>query len=184
MKPVRLAKAALAVATASLALAATSSWPASAAGLDLPASLAAEHDHVREELSRAAREPGKLGTAARSLQAVLEPHLVAEESMALPPLALLVPLSRGESPPDRSAAIHSTARLHAMLPELIKDHAKIGVAAAALRQAAWSARRPDYAELADAIMRHARLEEEVLYPAALLVGRAIRPAVRPAAPER
>jgi hypothetical protein len=167
-----------------VAIAAAPTSPAWADPYEAPAALLAEHEHIRSAVAGAAREPGKLGAAARSLQAVLEPHLVEEELTALPPLALLVPLSRGEVAADRESAIKSTAKLQARLPELIKDHARIAVAAATLRQAAWSTGRSDYAELADAIMRHARIEEAILYPAALVVGRAIRPGIRPSAATR
>src|SRR5512146_404861 len=52
----------------------------------IPESLRVEHEAIHAELVRATNEPGAVGKAARELAAVLHPHFVREEQIALPPL--------------------------------------------------------------------------------------------------
>src|SRR5688572_12685895 len=57
----------------------------------IPESMRMEHEEIHSELERITRMPGRIGTAARELAAVLHPHFVREEQIALPPLGLLEP---------------------------------------------------------------------------------------------
>jgi hypothetical protein len=54
---------------------------------------------------------------------------------------------------------------------MLKEHQAIRAAAGKLRAAAEAAKRPEYVHFSDALAAHARQEEEILYPAAILVGR-------------
>jgi hypothetical protein len=60
------------------------------------------------------------------------------------------------------------------LPGMLQEHGRIRSAVQALRTAAQAERNAPAARLAEELALHAESEEEVLYPAAILVGDVIR----------
>lgn len=148
--------------------------------IEIPESIRHEHEAIHSALVAATRAPGRVGTAAKKLADVLHPHFVREEQIALPPLGLLRALAAGESLPEAAsaAAAEMASALRAELPRMLEEHAQIRAAVAELRDAAAAAGAEAQIELADELALHARTEEEVLYPAAVLVGDLL-PARRP-----
>ncbi len=138
--------------------------------LRIPAVLRAEHHELHEQLARAAKVEGPVGAAARDLERVMQPHFVREEQIALPPLGLLVALSHGERDASMASIVPLTDSLQSELPQMLREHAMISDAARKLGEAAERARMPEYSRLAEGIRQHARMEEQVMYPAAVLVG--------------
>ena len=169
---------ALVVAALALPAAAAAQHPDHAEhGTDLPgipASLRAEHQEIHERLDAATRLPGATGVAARALAAVLHPHFVREEQIALPPLGLLAPLSRGEFSPATRDILPLADSLRSELPRMLEEHEAIRAATAHLSETARAEKRADAAALAEALALHATSEEELFYPAAILVGDLIR----------
>lgn len=140
----------------------------------IPASIRAEHAEILSELVRATRLSGRVGAAARALDSVLYPHFVREEQIALPPLGLLAPLSRGEFTASMRSVLLMTDSLRAELPRMMKEHVAIGAATIRLRDAARATGNKPVTDLAAKLALHAESEEEVLYPAAVLVGDVVR----------
>lgn len=135
----------------------------------IPAPLRAEHEELHARLLAATREPGEVGEAAREVARLLHPHFVREEEFALPPLALLEPLARGEIE-GMADVLPMTRRLKAELPAMLDEHRQIVGALERLRSVASAAGQQQHAQFADALVQHAKTEESVLYPAAMLVG--------------
>jgi len=148
------------------------------AGFPIPQALAAEHKALHEVLGRAVKEPGPLGSAARNLEEALHPHFQREEEIALPPLALLPRLARGETSTDMADVLRMTDQLEKEMPQMLADHKKIVAALGAFRQVADKEGRHEYVEFADELTLHAQNEEQVTYPAALLVGRYVKLALK------
>ena len=148
------------------------------AALEIPASIRTEHEAIHAALVRATNAPGRVGTAAKDLAAVLHPHFVREEEIALPPLGLLAPLAAGERPAGMSEALVMTDALRKELPRMLDEHKRIRAAVDALRRAAKEERATDAERLADELALHAQTEEQVLYPAAILVGDLVRAKMR------
>jgi len=69
------------------------------------------------------------------------------------------------------AVLPMTRALERELPRMLLEHRRIGAARERFETAARVANRPDYERLSETLAAHARQEEEVLYPAAVLVGR-------------
>ena len=137
---------------------------------EIPQSLKKEHEELHSTLVRATKESGRTGVAAKAVAALLHPHFVKEEEFALPPLALLAPLSRGEWAAEMRDVLALTEKLKAELPQMLSEHRSIVAALDKLEEAARSEGRPEYAEFAEKLKLHAQTEEEVSYPAALLIG--------------
>jgi hypothetical protein len=141
---------------------------------DIPRSLRDEHAALHARLIAATTIRGRVGEAARAVAAVLHPHFVREEQIALPPLGLLRALADGRAIPDMAAVLPLTDSLKAELPAMLAEHMSIGVAVQRLARVAREARQPEVERLAEEIRLHALTEEEVLYPAAVLVGELVR----------
>jgi iron-sulfur cluster repair protein YtfE (RIC family) len=150
--------------------------PVTTSKVRIPESVQVEHAAIHSMLVEATRAPGRVGVAARALAEVLHPHFVREEEIALPPLGLLAALAAGErlEDADVSAVLAMTDALRSELPRMLEEHKGIRAAVDALRLAAREAQSPRYEQLADQLAVHAQNEEEVLYPAAILVGDLIR----------
>ena len=143
---------------------------------EIPRSIQTEHEAIHTALLEATQAPGQTGIAARELAQVLHPHFAREEEIALPPLGLLRPLSAGAVLPDAvlSEAMTMSEALRSELPRMLKEHDQIRTAVAKLHAAARAERMAKVEQLADQLALHAQTEEEVLYPAAVLVGDIIR----------
>lgn len=141
---------------------------------DLPGVLKIEHDAIHEELARATRAGGKTAEAAAEVMKVLFPHVVLEEDFALPPLTLLPRLARGEVSSDMSRAMRQAELLEAELPRMLDEHRLIATALQKLLMAASAEQQTGYARFAQRLIIHAQTEEEILYPAAILVGKYLR----------
>ena len=136
----------------------------------IPASLKAEHDELHHELAAATKAPGPVGEAARTVATLLHPHFVDEEAFALPPLGLLVKLANGERITEAASIMAMTDRLKAELPRMLAEHQAITAALRKLEGASRAAGDDARVRLAAKIIAHAQAEEEVMYPAAILVG--------------
>ena len=136
----------------------------------IPRSLKLEHDELHAELARATKAGGKTGEAAKAVAGVLHNHFLKEEEFALPPIGLLAALARGEVDKDMRDVLVMTERLKAELPEMLQEHQAVVAALEELTAAAEKEKLPEHARFAEKLMLHAKTEEEVLYPAAILVG--------------
>jgi len=137
----------------------------------IPQSLKAEHEELHAELSRSVKAGGRTGEAARAVARLMHPHFLKEEEYALPPLGLLGDLAEGKIDPEMSAVLTMTDKLETELPIMLAEHKEIVVALKDLIEAAETENKPVYARFAEKLMAHARAEEEVSYPTALLIGR-------------
>lgn len=134
----------------------------------------AEHAEIHTALVRATKAPGRVGTAARELAAVLDPHFTREEQIALPPLGLLAPLARGELTAEMQTLLPLTDSLRAELPRMLREHEAIRAATLRMGAAARAAGNTAVKRLAETLARHAQTEEQVSYPAAVLAGDVLR----------
>jgi hypothetical protein len=146
----------------------------SAHQIAIPASMREEHDEIHHALERATVAPGKVGEAARALANILHPHFVREEQIALPPLGLLAPLARGEFTRAMLDVLPMTDSLRSELPHMLEEHAAIRAATTRLGEIARAEGNAQAEQLAGQLALHARSEEELFYPAALLVGDVVR----------
>ncbi len=146
--------------------------PAGEARLAPPPAMNAEHAHLHEQLAAALAAGGRTAEAAKAVEAVLSKHFVEEEAYALPPLGLLALLGERKLPPPEQAraAIAMADKLRANYATMLDEHRQLTGSLKALEAAATAEDKPAAADFARALTHHAQHEEQVLYPAALLVG--------------
>ncbi|HET8669059.1 MAG TPA: hemerythrin domain-containing protein, partial [Candidatus Saccharimonadales bacterium] len=117
---------------------------------------------------------GRVSEAAKAVARVLHEHFVKEEEFALPPLGLLSALGRDQVEEDVKNVLPMTDRLKAELPKMLEEHEAMVAALKTLVTAAEADSKPEYARFAQKLMLHAQTEEEVLYPAAILIGKYLK----------
>ena len=144
-----------------------------------PPSLRREHEELHADLAHAGKMPGLLGETAREVARIMDPHFLREDEYAMPPLSLLPRLARGQVTPDMAEVLPLVARLKEEMPLMIEEHRAIMGAVRAFALAAESDGDEKCIRLAAELTVHAQLEEEVLYPTALLVGDYVKARLQP-----
>jgi hypothetical protein len=142
--------------------------------IKIPASLTVEHQELHAELVALTKAPGRVGEAARQVATVLHPHFVKEEEYALPPLSLLSAVAQGTVTPAMKPVLAMTDRLKKELPEMLAEHRAVVAALERLAEAGTAENRADATRFAEKLRVHAETEEQVLYPAAMLVGEYVK----------
>lgn len=140
----------------------------------IPSSLTAEHHELHESLARLVAAGGSVGAAAEAVEKALKPHFEKEEAYAMPPLGALAALRQGKPVPNARAIMAMSARLKRDYPAMLNEHKAIKVKLSALEQAGKTEGNSDAVEFASMLKMHAMNEEQVLYPAAILVGDHLR----------
>jgi len=151
---------------------------------EIPPPLRQEHDELHAQLRNAIQAGGEVGEAAKTVAKLMHPHFIKEDEFALPPLGLLQPLARGTVTAEMASVLKLTDRLAAELPAMLAEHKTIVGALERLADAARRGGRGDVVEFARKLMLHAQTEEQVMYPAALLVGSIVRQSLAEAPPGR
>jgi hemerythrin superfamily protein len=141
---------------------------------EIPEPMKIEHEELHAELVKATKASGKTGEAAKAVAKVLHPHFVKEEEYALPPLGLLVRLSKGDFDRDMSEVLTMTDKLEAELPRMLAEHRDIVSALEKLIAASEAEGNPEVRDFARKLTLHAQTEEQVAYPTSLLIGRYVR----------
>lgn len=133
----------------------------------IPSALDEDHEELHAELVKLTKKPGKVGEAAREVAKLLHPHFEKEEAYALPPLGLLQAIVEGKPMEDTRRVLEMTEKLKRDLPEMLAEHKAILAALEKLEAAG-------EAKFAAKLKLHAQTEEQVLYPAAILVGEILK----------
>jgi hypothetical protein len=141
---------------------------------EIPEPLTAEHEELHAELIAAIESGGAVGDAAKAVGDLLHPHFVKEEAYALPPLGLLVMLAKGEVRPEMAEVLAMTDKLRSEFPSMLAEHARIVEALGRLTDAAVREGNRQVARFAEKLKLHAQTEEQVLYPAVIVLGDYVR----------
>jgi iron-sulfur cluster repair protein YtfE (RIC family) len=140
--------------------------------LKVPESLREEHEAFIDGLKSRSKSKGETGVALRRLLKLLEPHVEKEDELVLPLLGALQGMADGLPFENPSPVMRSYEKYAGQYANMFAEHLPIRQA---LKRAKTAARREgheDIVEILDALAHHSRVEEEVLYPAALLIGKA------------
>ena len=138
--------------------------------LRMPESLRTRHEAFHAEFVKATKETGKVGEAARAMEKLATAHF-AKAKDAFAPLSLLPRLVDGKLTAEEMAeALELAEKLKDGLPQIRRDHAALVAGLKTLSEAAREDGKTDYARFGERLTLHIREEEEVLYPAVLLVG--------------
>ena len=136
----------------------------------VPEALQREHDLMRHGLDRAVKEGGRTGEAAAAVVDLLRPHVAKEEDFGLPALGLLQHLVAGKVSPVMRGVIVMTDRLKLEYEQMLADHGAIAAAIRKLADAARAEGKLEHVGMCEQLVRYLQAEEQVYYPAAILIG--------------
>jgi hemerythrin-like domain-containing protein len=139
--------------------------------LRIPESLGRDHQEILEQLENSARTPGKTGDVARELRELLMPHFRREEQTALPMLGALVEAAMWKVDPATTEQVLTLHRsLRHEYARMLEEHEQIGKVLLRLLETAESEANTKVVAFVRHLLHHRRMEEEVLYPAAIVLG--------------
>lgn len=141
---------------------------------EVPRPMKVEHEELHNELSKATKENGAIGDAAKTVAEIMHPHFEKEEKYALPPLGLLTLLAKGKVTPDMEDVLPMTDMLETNLVQMLEEHKEMVAVLENLIASAKKEKKMEYAHFAQRLILHAQTEEEIFYPASLLVGEYLR----------
>jgi uncharacterized membrane protein len=141
--------------------------------LKMPEALRLRHEAFEAEFAQATKDRGKVGEAARAIERLATAHF-AKAKDVFPPLGLLPLLAQGELTPEMEEAGDIADSLRANMPQIREEHRELVAGLRKIAEAAQLDGSPEYARFAERLIRHIQEEEEVLYPAVLLVGEHVR----------
>ena len=141
---------------------------------DVPEQMRIEHEELHAALADLTKVGRRTGEAAKAVAEVLEPHFAKENEYALPPLSLLLPLSQGKFAPAMAEVLKLTDKLEAQMPAMLSEHQEIAAALKKLQEAATAENNTAGVRFAEHLAAHAREEEEMTYPTALLIGKYVK----------
>jgi hypothetical protein len=133
-----------------------------------------EYEELHGELRKATRIPGSVGKAAKHVAELLHPHFEKENELALPIIGVTRELGEGKSSSDFQKALELFERFKPEYENMLKEHAAIVDALARLEATAKKAKKQTVLKFAQKLRSHARLEEELTYPAVLMAGRLLK----------
>lgn len=147
----------------------------------IPESLELEHEELHEQLYKGIKEGGKVGEAAKAVADILHPHFEKEEEYALPPLGLLTSLLLEEQEQRKGGkskitkemknnVISMADRLKTDLSHMVEEHNEIVSSLNNLIEIAKIENKKELVQFAEKLKLHAKTEEQVLYPTAILIG--------------
>lgn len=138
--------------------------------LPSPRFLEEEHSELMSSLRSASKSSDGTGKAVRRLLEKLEPHFEEEERLVTPCLAALTPLVEGKECVSK-IIMRLLPRLEMKYSAFFEEHKIIKEIALEVRHIAAREGHSDTVDLIDGLIHHALIEEEVLYPSALVCGR-------------
>ena len=136
----------------------------------VPSSIKAEHEYLLEKIQKITLFQDSTGRAAVKLGDLMQHHFKEEEDFVLPQLGLLPLLADGKLPGQSKEVIQICEQLKSQLTHLNVEHQLIKAFMDELMQAAAVDNHPEIIELEKELQKHAKTEEEVFFPAAILVG--------------
>lgn len=137
---------------------------------EVPSSIKKEHESLLGQVHQITLFPDSTGLNAKKLEELMLHHFMEEENYVLPPLGLLPSLSNGQLPEQTNNILLLTEKLKSQMTHLSVEHQMIKAYMDELKQAAAKDNHPEVIEFEKELHKHANIEEEVLFPSAILIG--------------
>jgi hypothetical protein len=137
---------------------------------EVPSSIKKEHEYLLKRIHRLTLFQDSAGLAALKLYDLMEHHFKEEEDFVLPPLGLLPLLTSGKLPAQTKEVIKLCEKLKSQLSHLSVEHQLINAYLKELKQVAAKENQPGIIEFENELQKHAKTEEEIFFPAAILIG--------------
>jgi hypothetical protein len=136
-----------------------------------PSSLEEEHKEIHEKLEKIVSSSGDTANIAKQVQSIMRPHFEKEEQLSIPVLGALQPYVNGILTEEtKNQAIQISQKFKQEYPTMLEEHKQIVVALENLENTAMKENRQDVLSFIADLKSHAMNEEQVTYPATIVVG--------------
>ena len=137
---------------------------------ETPFAIKREHEYILDQLHKITLFQDSTGIVAKKLDELMQHHFKEEEDFVFPPLALLPLLASGGMTEQSKEVILLTDKLKSQLAHMSAEHQLIKAYLGELSHVAARENHPEVAAFESGVHKHATLEEEILFPAAILIG--------------
>lgn len=137
---------------------------------EIPSSLSLGHEELNKKLKGLIKLGGKTGQAAKRAEKLMHAHFDRQEKYVLPPLGLLQSLADGKLPENVRSVINDIGDVKKGVSKMIVEHQQIIPALRELEEIAVKEIHPTVKPLVEDLILYALMEEQLLFPAAVLVG--------------
>ena len=137
--------------------------------LELPEALQLSHAQLSGALAKISRRSGRTTALADTIAQTLEPHLEHEEGKVLRILGLLAPLTASQFEPEWMEDDSEWEELERNESALHLEHRQLVTAGEELLAIARAEDAAEVLDFAERLLLRIRLDEDVFYPAALLI---------------
>lgn len=145
-------------------------FPLQQSRLSLPKALLLGHDEARAELVRATEMRGSVGDAAGKVARLCLPHFEHEEKSLFPILSILPEVAAGIVRPEMAEILPMISSFRAWHETADEQHRSIANAIHGMLVAAYREDNREIIEFGYCLRVHERLEDDVIYPTALMIG--------------
>ena len=142
--------------------------------MEIPEAMKEEHEEFHKELAKATKIQGNVGEAAKRVALVLHPHFEKENELALPVIGLARELAEGKTSPDFPKALKLCETFKREYEKMLQEHVEIVKALDELKKVAKTANEKDVIEFTKKLKLHAQTEEDLTYPAVLMIGKLLK----------
>ena len=136
----------------------------------VPSSIKKTHAYLLEQIHKMTLYKDSSGRVALKLEEIMQHHFKEEEDFILPPLGLLPLLAKGQIPEQRKDIILLSEKVKSLLNHMSVEHQLIDAYIEELKQASNKESQKEIIEFQNEVIQHATSEEEVFFPASILVG--------------
>lgn len=137
---------------------------------EVPSAIKKEHEYFLEKIHKITLFHDSTGLAAVKLNDLMQHHFKEEEDYVLAPLGLLPLLTSGNLPEQSNEVIQLCEKLKSQISHLSVEHQLIKAYMDELMQVAATENHPEIIEFEQELQKHAKTEEEVFFPTAILIG--------------
>lgn len=137
---------------------------------EVPSSIKLTHKTLLEQLHNITLYEDKSTETAVKLEELMQHHFSEEEDFILPLLGLLPMLTKDEVPPHNKEIIALSEKVQSHLDHMSAEHQLITAYIKELKAVTSAENLQQILDFENEILKHAKSEEEVFFPASILVG--------------
>lgn len=137
---------------------------------EVPSSIMEEHKTLLDQAYQFTSLPDSAGLVALKLYELMQYHFKVEEDIVLPPLGLLPMLANSKIPEESEELIQLTEKLKPQIAVMLAEHQMVAAYLEEIKQVASNDYLTGIIEFEKELQKHAQIEEEVFFPASLLIG--------------
>lgn len=137
---------------------------------EVPSSIKKTHATLLDQIHEMTLYKDSSSIVAIKLEVLMQHHFKEEEDFILPPLGLLPLLAAGQLPAPSKELLLFCENIKPQLTHMSVEHQLIKAYIEELKQTCLEENRPAIIAFEKEVIKHAVSEEEVFFPAAILVG--------------